>query len=294
MSGIHGDLREIHSIGERTRERLVGTQTCPALGSHGILLCGISDARAGFLFQRLRPDIAQVLVTLSGRGDVLLPDGWAPCTVGTAYLTPPGVPHAYRAMESRAAWQVGWVTYEAGADVVTGPAPRLAEADPEPFAAALRGLCAEAATAVPDPGLLTDWAGIVHACARRVARLGAPPQDGALAALFQAVAADPSYPWDLETLARRADVSGEHLRRLCHARYGRSPMRQVTHLRMRHAAALLASGRYTVERAAEAVGYTNPFAFSAAFKRERGHPPSHAGRPAPEVPRAEAEPEATL
>jgi AraC-like DNA-binding protein len=43
---------------------------------------------------------------------------------------------------------------------------------------------------------------------------------------------------------------------------------------MRRAAALLAAGAASVERAAGAVGYDNPFAFSSAFKRVIGKPPS--------------------
>ena len=51
-------------------------------------------------------------------------------------------------------------------------------------------------------------------------------------------------------------------------------MSHVTALRMRQAMALLASKSYTVETVAQQVGYENPFAFSAAFKRHQGISPS--------------------
>jgi AraC-like DNA-binding protein len=51
-------------------------------------------------------------------------------------------------------------------------------------------------------------------------------------------------------------------------------MQQVTHLRMRHAAALLSSESYPIIAVAARVGYDNPFAFSAAFKRSIGLAPS--------------------
>jgi AraC-like DNA-binding protein len=51
-------------------------------------------------------------------------------------------------------------------------------------------------------------------------------------------------------------------------------MRYVTLLRMRHAAALLASDSYSVEDVARQVGYENAFAFSTAFKRLMGDSPT--------------------
>lgn len=47
-------------------------------------------------------------------------------------------------------------------------------------------------------------------------------------------------------------------------------MRYVTRLRLRHAASLQASHIYSIEMVAVKVAYTNPFAFSTAFKREMG------------------------
>jgi AraC-like DNA-binding protein len=51
-------------------------------------------------------------------------------------------------------------------------------------------------------------------------------------------------------------------------------MKQVAMLRMRHAAVLLAHDAYSVEAVAGRVGYDNPYAFSTAFKRYMGVPPS--------------------
>jgi len=51
-------------------------------------------------------------------------------------------------------------------------------------------------------------------------------------------------------------------------------MEHVTQIRMQHAVALLATGYYSVTAVSERVGYSSPFAFSAAFKRVLGVPPS--------------------
>lgn len=55
---------------------------------------------------------------------------------------------------------------------------------------------------------------------------------------------------------------------------GRSPMRQVAHLRMQHAAQLLRTTDATIESIADAVGYANPYVFSNAFTKWTGSRPS--------------------
>lgn len=51
-------------------------------------------------------------------------------------------------------------------------------------------------------------------------------------------------------------------------------MRHLTALRMRRATAYLASDSYTIEAVARLIGYDSRYAFSTAFKRQMGLPPS--------------------
>jgi transcriptional regulator GlxA family with amidase domain len=62
-----------------------------------------------------------------------------------------------------------------------------------------------------------------------------------LLAVWDAVRRDLSRPWTLPELAELAGLSGEHLRRLCQSSLGRSPMQQLTNLRVQHAAHQLAT-----------------------------------------------------
>jgi AraC-like DNA-binding protein len=68
-------------------------------------------------------------------------------------------------------------------------------------------------------------------------------------------------------------MSGEHLRRLCLAGQGCSPMGYVTALRMRRASVLLRTSQVKIEAIATEVGYGGIYAFSTAFKRWSGVPP---------------------
>lgn len=184
------------------------------------------------------------------------------------YITPGHVFHAYRALPD-ILWTVYWVIYHAG--IVEIREPRLLPADPKPLTSAIRHLYEEA-TGVADPKTLNHWTHLVHTGAQRIIR--PVYYDPRLRRLWRAVQEKPQFPWDITRLAAEAGISDEHLRRLCQREVGCSPMDYVTQLRMQHAIALLATRAYTMTMVAQRVGYSSPFAFSAAFKRVLGVPPS--------------------
>jgi len=117
-----------------------------------------------------------------------------------------------------------------------------------------------------------EVAELIHAYVQRFAQPKDQPDK--LRMLWQRVAANLTGGWSLAKLAREAGYSYEHLRRLCRRQLGRSPMHQVTYLRMRRAAELLATTEFTVEAIANEIGYQNPFVFSNAFAKWIGFRPS--------------------
>lgn len=267
MGRIHLDLREIHSIGKRTREWIVGPMQCPALERHDIALAGISEAARDFCFVRHCPEMRQVLVSLDGAGRVWTADGWEKCPPGKAYITSAGRPHAYR---SEGRWKVCWVI-QPPPRTVERHDPLLLDVDPRPLVAVLEGLKLEMSSR-REPEALRHWVELLQVYTLRVGRHGSP---SLLWPLWEEVRSRVGEPWTLTMLAARAGLEPEQLRRICHRETGRSPMRQVTMLRMQEAVSLLGSG-FTVEAAAHAVGYENGFALSTAFRRVMGMPPSEA------------------
>jgi AraC-like DNA-binding protein len=267
------ELRETHSVGSRTREWMVTKELSPTLADHGIFLCGWSEARQGFRFVRPRFPMSQVLVCTSGQGEVWIDGAWVECGPGMAYLTPSHVLHAYQARAGQPntgpPWVVYWVTYHT--PMVEGKRPLLVQSDPEAFSDAIRHLYSEVHS-VADQGTVARWTHLVHTSAERIARPAYG--DPRLHRLWEAVLSAPDHPWNVELLAAQIGISGEHLRRLCLREVGCAPMEHVAHLRMQYAVSLFTSGRYTVTAVAERVGYNNPFAFSAAFKRILGIAPS--------------------
>ncbi len=87
-----------------------------------------------------------------------------------------------------------------------------------------------------------------------------------LEALWQSVADQPAADWSLTRLENASHLQREHLRRLTQRLHGRSPVRQVVFIRMKHAAHLLHTTNLTLEHIAAKVGYGDAFSFSVAFK----------------------------
>ena len=123
-----------------------------------------------------------------------------------------------------------------------------------------------------EPTLLQHWVELVHGYVLRFAK--PLQQEDRLHLLWERVVAHLTDHWTLPRLAQEAGYSNEHLRRLSRRQLGRSPMQQVTYLRMRRAAELLASSGLTMEAIAAQVGYQNPFVFSNAFTKCIGWRPS--------------------
>lgn len=284
MSQLPKDLFEMHNVGPLTRERIVSDRQVPAFKEYKLALVGSSEARHGFYFVRQLPDMRQLLICIAGAGEVWIEGAWRELTAGEAYLTPAGVPHAYRA-KTKGAWSLCWVIYHAMADKAprsTRPLPSVLNVNARAFALTIEGLC----EAVAHHGVQAEselWTRLVHHHVQ-TALTPSGSHDPRLATLWSAVDADLAHPWTLAGLAKRAGLSREALRRACLANTGRSPLREVTHRRLRRAADLLRHTPDKIAAIAVRVGFSDPFAFSTAFKRAWGRSPRHhreASSPAP-------------
>jgi len=270
MAQTHKDVHPIHIIGEKTQEWLVEGRICRGLAERGIRLTGISWAKPPFAFRRPQWNCSQILACLGGQGEVWIDGRWATCGPGTAYLTGPGVLHAYRAVREEV-WQLCWVMYGPAARhcPVTNAEPLLVQTDSRALYAAIEGLYRESRDR-SDRLCLEAWAELVGCYAGRI---GHKQSGGRLGHVWHQVQRRLDAPWTLEKMAALAGMSTEHFRRLCHEELGRSPIKHLTRLRLRQAAGLLSAGQWTVEAIARSVGYADRFGFSLAFRKEFGVSP---------------------
>ena len=84
----------------------------------------------------------------------------------------------------------------------------------------------------------------------------------------------PERTWTVEELAREVALSRSSLARRFASLVGESPMQYLMRWRLALAARALRSGSDAISRIAEHSGYETEAAFSRAFKREFGQPPS--------------------
>lgn len=260
------NIRETHIIGGKTREWIVLERNCPALKEHQIATIGLSDAAVPYRMIRLRPEHFHILICTGGEGRVWVDGHWKACRTGQAYLSPPAPLMGFHAIPLKR-WQFVWVYYHSTAPILSShPKDKctLRDCDPVPFETALRGLYHEVLHR-RDDAVVSSWTHLLNQlCFRLLRTLSAPLR---LNSLWQQVEGNPAQSWNMRQLAHHAGISEEHVRRIALAEMGRSPMKQVTFIRMQKAALLLQTTHLKIESVAEAVGYRNPFAFSTAFKR---------------------------
>jgi AraC-like DNA-binding protein len=270
---MHEKRVDIQTLGHGTREWIVTDHDCSAVASHRIRMTGISELETGYCMVRCQAD-SFVVACCEGSAEVLLEGQWRRWDAGTVLLTPPHIWNGMRATPG-VPCRLCWVIYDerrGGVPRVATHAPHLVAAGQEPFHTMIRELHREV-FGPGDPVMLQNWSDLVHLQALRLA--GGKGQFDRLWPLWEQVHAELDQPWTVERLARRAFMSSETLRRLCQDTLGRSPMQQVTHLRMQRAVALLRGTTLTLTDVAHAVGYSDAFAFAKTFKRKMGITPSH-------------------
>lgn len=279
------ELADVTTLGPRTRMRgvqaaniesrpwLEGFPVCQTLHQYQMLHLGIEETNAPMRIVRTKQTTTYFLACIGGQGRVLIDGRWRICREGYACLLPAHTLNAFEAVP-KTHWDFCWVCYQRPtkqrpiANVTT---PVMARYDPLPLRSAILGLMYEC-NGPAQPTLIQEWADLVHAYVLRFAQPSDQPDQ--LRLLWERVAANLADEWSLTRLAREAGYSNEHLRRLCQRQMGRSPMHQVTYLRMRRAAELLATREQTIESISQEIGYQNPFVFSNAFTKWIGWRPS--------------------
>jgi AraC-like DNA-binding protein len=267
ISQTDKNLRDLMIFGEATRERIT------SLPKRKIELTGISATQEPYRVVRTQPEFGLVLACTAGEGMVQIDGNWQRCAEGMTLLNPPHCISAYYTTPG-STWEFAWVHLSTDLEMPWPQECALLPADAEPFHHVILGLYRESIGGA-DMAHLSVWAELLLLEARRLMlSTGVIGSSNRLRALWEAVEQDIAHPWTAHELAQRVFLSEGQLRVVCQQVTGRSPMEQVTFLRMRRAATLLVSTNYSIGQTALAVGYTNPFAFSTAFKRVIGVAPS--------------------
>ena len=220
---------------------------------------------------RLRSVHSHVVAAVAGRGRTLVGRDAVTWKPGQVLVAPVGQHHAFE-VAGAGPWTIAWVFFDdnEAAPALPGRRPELIDADASDFVAVLRMLTREAAGAA-QASLLEPLVSVLETTARRLA--GADSVDQRLWRLWTHIEGDLARGWSVGELAATAAMSEEHLRRLCHRCYQRSPGEHLTHLRMRRASTVMRSSPAKLQEIAEQVGYASVYSFSVAFSRWSGVSP---------------------
>lgn len=276
---------DVQIYGNRTRYHVVRAEqndsrawlrpgpVCPLLAQHHIAHAGWMDARRPFEVFRREQSGTFMLACLEGEGVVLADGRWMRIGAGQACLLPPFVANALKCLPG-IRWRFAWVRYQETREstpILSALSPVSGSFGGEPLQAAIQGLIAET-SGDPQAAAIHHWVELLHHYVLRFAHPHQP--DDRLWRVWQAVESDLARTWTLEELAAIGCMSREHLRRICRKQLGRSPMQQLTFLRLQKARQLLAETNDKVEVIAKAVGYESAFSFSNTFKTWIGWRPS--------------------
>lgn len=254
-------------------EWLQSGPACPLLRQHHIAHAGIMDARFPFEVARVEQSGTFMLACTAGCGVVLADGRWNRVKAGEACLLPPFINNALKCIRGEP-WEFAWVRYHESrenAPVISTHSPVTGKFNGMLLKAGILGLHAEA-SGDNTPSALHHWTELIHHYVIRFAQPHSPDQR--LWKVWKRVEADLPREWSLAELARIANMSPEHLRRTCSQEIGRSPMRHLTYLRLKHAADLLAATDEKVEVVAHLVGFESASAFSNTFNKWFGWRPS--------------------
>lgn len=273
---VHGPrtkMRGLQAAKVDFRPWISSFSVCPALNSHQMAHVGLMKAVPPYRIVRTRQSSTYFLATISGCGAVWIDGAWRKCSPGQACMLPA---HALNAFEApgRGHWEFVWVSYvrpEGQRLFSSATSPVMARFNAAPLVSAVEGLIHECA-GTPAPQAVEHWVELIQHYAMTFIRPTC--HDSRLVELWERVKGHLGEDWSLARLAEVSGFSGEHLRRLCKRELGRSPMNQLTHLRMRLAAELLAGTDYKIESVSRQVGYQNPFVFSNTFTKWVGWRPS--------------------
>ena len=266
------ELKETHIWGDDSRATVVRAEQCEALAARQIAHVAVMDAAAPYAVVRTHLTGAYMHVCLGGEGRTLLDGRWYVHKAGMTSFAPAHVLHAFHCIAHQR-WWVCWVRFMPSSprSVANAVAPGMTLFDGRALQQAILGLAAEMQGA-PDPGNCAIWVDLIE---RYVTRVIEPWQrEPRLLGVWDAVRQELARDWTLADMARLANTSEEHLRRLCQKSLGRSPGKQLAAMRMAEAAHQLTTTTQKVELVARSVGYANPFAFSNTFKRLTGFRPS--------------------
>ncbi len=258
--------RLAHSGMQDERDWLMESQTCDVLAQFQIHHLGEIIASKPYSVIRHEQDAAFFLSTISGSGKVLVNGEWIICGENQAVVLPPNRLNALRAYTDEP-WRFHYVRYhqeEGQTPFIRCKEPVISSFPTSSFSHMMDGFLNEVHSE-NRAKYIWQWLQLIQLSITDFCEPWLV--DDRLWKLWDEVGHNLKSSWTLNEMAQKAFLSGEHLRRLTTQTYGRSPMKQLSWLRMQRAAELLICTDDKVEVIGMECGYNNVNTFTSTFRK---------------------------
>ncbi|RKF14470.1 AraC family transcriptional regulator [Alginatibacterium sediminis] len=267
--------RDELNIGPRCVERFLTTEALPELQQVGINLAGISVLREEYLVSRKNPQEHLALLTLSGEGQLHVPSGSQLLKTGQLLILPLGQAYSFeiKAAHWRHVWLLlspkqRWLQIPESAQVKTVESSTG-------LVSSMQLLLQQQSQPRQNPHIVKSLVDLLQRYLMTMVQTNKPiVEDNPLVAIEQQMRSALHYPWTVQEIARRINVSEPHCYRLFQRYFQMSPKQFLRRLRMEHGAYLLRESGWSLDVIASQLGYQDGFAFSHRFKKYMGLSPA--------------------
>ena len=282
---MRNNIRELFDIGPSCYERFISSVTLAEFESLEIQLAGCSNLSGNYCVARTSPPDHTLFYTLSGQGELTTSHRRYDLTPNSLAILP-----AKQAFEVKIAaehWDIFWINLansKRWEKAALSQALVLENQQLEPLHLAMELLYCEDNKPLREGVVpfLQYYLDLTFETQIRQEHF-ANDTDDRLRSLFQEIEKRLQFDWSIDAMCQYVHYSSPHLHRLCKAKFTRSPMQQLIHLRMERSKNLLLNTNWPISHIANYVGYPNIFNFSKRFKKSVGVSPSEFRRQAQAV-----------
>jgi len=295
MSAIEFNLCEIDillynismysELGQNYKEKLLplSGEKLPLLNQQGIGFSGVAHIDDNYVILRSKGYYQHlVLYTLSGEGWMRSEGKDHILKSGDIWISPAEVPHEYGIFGKT--WKILWISlgrtsrWNTIDDIGTIiRKSNLGSVMDKLFSSIIRSVSGEYFNTTDEIEHLSEL--MLIYLDRELSLKSIHPKEREIQnrfnILFSRVNQSIHQNWDIEKLqnAMGKHYAEDHFIRLCRQYYGQTPIKVVTGLKMQKAWELVCNTNLPIQTVSEKVGYTNPYAFTTAFKRYWKLPP---------------------
>lgn len=252
-----------------------GVDMLQNLREKGLAYGGVSFVKDYYSIIRSESECNHLIFTLKGQGKLYVPDGEFDLLPGTLYVGKAGLPHHYTLDGEY--WEFAWLIFSPLDNKLNNAiknSPMIRNSlNGTNVKSLIEKVCEENFQPdrhTPDAMLAID--NLLLITLSREFSLEQSDVDSERAKfneLKNKICQDLRRNWDIQMLIRESRMFyvPVHFNRLCKKHWGMPAMKKVTELRMMEAKKLLQYTDYPIGLISEQVGYSNPYAFSTAFKK---------------------------